>query len=138
MSDLVRLSFTIEDSLSEAMHRMAEARGYTNRSEFIRDLIRERIVAESWQADQEVIGTITLVYNHEKRMLSHKLTALQHQHHHAVLATTHVHMDRHVCAEMIMARGKARIIQEMADEFRREKGVLHVAVAMSATGEELA
>jgi CopG family nickel-responsive transcriptional regulator len=138
VSDLVRLSFTIEESLSETMHGMAEARGYTNRSEFIRDLIRERIVAESWQADQEVIGTITLVYNHEKRMLSHKLTALQHQHHHAVLATTHVHMDRHVCAEMIMTKGKARIIQEMADEFRREKGVLHVAVAMSATGEELA
>lgn len=138
MADLVRLSFTIEESLCERMESMREAAGYSNRSEYIRDLVRSRIVDETWSADKVAIGTITLVYHHERRQLSEKLTSMQHEHHHAVLATTHVHLDRHLCAEMIMVKGKASLIRDMAESMRKQKGILHVALSMSATGHELA
>lgn len=137
MSDLVRLSFTIEESLWQRMESMREAAGYSNRSEYIRDLVRSRIVDETWNANKEAIGTITLVYNHEKRQLSEKLTSMQHEHHHAVLATTHVHLDRHLCAEMIMVQGKAGLIRTMAEAMRKQKGILHVSLSMSSTGHEL-
>lgn len=138
MSELVRLSFTIEEPLWQRMETMREAAGYSNRSEYIRDLVRSQIVDETWSSNKEAIGTITLVYNHEKRQLSEKLTSMQHEHHHAVLATTHVHLDRHLCAEMIMVQGKASLIRNMAEAMRKQKGILHVALSMSSTGHELA
>ncbi len=138
MPDLVRLSFTIEEPLWQRMESMREAAGYNNRSEYIRDLVRSRIVDETWDTDNDAIGTITLVYNHEKRQLSEKLTSMQHEHHHAVLATTHVHLDRHLCAEMIMVHGRPSLIRDMAEAMRKQKGILHVALSMSSTGHELA
>ncbi|MCP4643634.1 MAG: nickel-responsive transcriptional regulator NikR [bacterium] len=137
MSDLVRLSFTIEQALHDRLSALMGDSGYANRSEFIRDLIRGRLVEEEWKADEEAVGTITLVYDHEMRHLSHKLTAVQHHHHDAVLATTHVHLDEHICAEMIMVRGRAKVIEHIADEMRSQKGVLHATVSMSSTGKQL-
>ncbi len=110
---------------------------WRNRSEFIRDLIRKRIVEDEWKQDEEAIGTITLLYNHETRLLSAKLTSLQHHHHELVLATTHVHLDRVLCAEMIMVKGKASHIEEMTELLRQQKGVLHAALSMSTTGKHL-
>jgi CopG family nickel-responsive transcriptional regulator len=137
MSELVRLSFTIEKKLNERLERMLEASRHTNRSEFIRDLIRGRLVEEEWKTDEEAVGTITLVYNHETRALSDRLTSLQHEHHHAILATTHVHLDKSHCAEMIMAKGRPRLIEEITEQLRSQKGVLHVSVSMSSTGKKL-
>jgi CopG family transcriptional regulator, nickel-responsive regulator len=138
MPELVRLSFTIEKPLWERMEMMRQAAGYSNRSEFIRDLVRSRLVDETWDKDEEAVGTITMVYNHEQRQLSDKLTSMQHEHHHAVLATTHVHMDRHLCAEMVMVKGRPSLIRDMAEAMRKQKGILHVALSMSSTGHELA
>lgn len=137
MSNLVRLSFSIEEKLLKKMERLLKKSSFTNRSEYIRDLIRARIVETEWERDSEAIGTITLVYNHEQRQLSDKLTAIQHQHHHAVMATTHVHLDNHMCAEMIMVKGKAHIIREIADAIGKQKGVLHSSLSMSSTGKQL-
>ena len=137
MSDLIRLSFTIENSLYQRMDQLMHGTDYRNRSEFIRDLIRGRLVEEEWKEGEEAVGTITLVYNHETRRLSDKLTSLQHEHHHAILATTHVHLDHDMCAEMIMAKGKPRVIQELAEQLRQQKGVLHASVSMSSTGKKL-
>jgi CopG family transcriptional regulator, nickel-responsive regulator len=138
MPAITRLSFTIEESLNARLEKLIAQSGYTNRSEFIRDLIRGRIVEEEWRAEGDVLGTITLVYNHETRNLSRKLTAAQHHHHDIVLATTHVHLDHDYCAEMIMMRGPAASIETLADSLRREKGVLHAAVAISTPGRQLA
>ena len=113
MSSLVRLSFSIEEKLLKKMERLLKKSRFTNRSEYIRDLIRARIVEAEWKRDGEAIGTITLVYNHEQRQLSDKLTSIQHKHHHAVLATTHVHLDNHMCAEMIMVKEYQQVLQEM-------------------------
>ena len=137
-SDLVRLSFSIEENLYERLERLRNHLNYGNRSEFIRDLIRGRLVEEEWKTDQEAVGTITIVYNHETRRLSDRLTSLQHEHHHAILATTHCHLDHHICAEMIMVRGRPRLIEEIAETLRQQKGVLHAGVTMSSTGRHLA
>ena len=137
MSELVRLSFTIERSLCRRLEKLMRKNRRKNRSEFIRDLLRARLVEEEWKEDQEALGTITLVYNHEQRYLSHKLTSAQHHHHDAVLATTHVHLDEHTCAEMIMVRGYPHVIEHVAEELRQQKGVLHASVSISSTGKEL-
>ena len=137
MSELMRVSFTIEKSLYERMERLLRGNRHGNRSEFLRDLIRARLVSEEWKANEEAIGTITLVFDHAVRYLSHKLTDVQHEHHAAVLATTHVHLDKHLCAEMVMVRGRPREIEEIAERLGREKGVLHAGITMSSTGKKL-
>jgi CopG family nickel-responsive transcriptional regulator len=100
-------------------------------------MLRERLVEEEWKGDEEVVGTITLVYDHETRELSKKLTRLQHHHHNVVLASTHVHLDEHMCAEMILTKGPASEIEEMASLLRQQKGVLHASLSLSSTGKEL-
>ena len=138
MSDLVRMSVSIEKPLLERLERLARQSKYSNRSEFIRDLIRSRLVEQEWERNEEALGTVTLIYNHHIRQLSEKLTDLQHDHHGAVLATTHIHLDRHLCAEMIMIKGPAAQIRRLADLMRRQKGVLHTSLSMSSTGKRLA
>lgn len=137
MADLTRLSFTIEQPLLKKMERLMRRGRFRNRSEFIRDLIRSRLVDSEWEQDAEALGTITLVYDHDTRRLSDKLTSLQHKHHDAVLATTHVHLDNHMCAEMIMVKGRAHTIRELADVLGQQKGVLHAQLSMSSTGKQL-
>lgn len=137
MSDLVRLSLSLEKPLFERLERLVQRSGYTNRSEFVRDMIRERLVEGEWAADQEVLGTITLLYDHHRRQLSEKLTHLQHHHHHVVLVTTHVHLSHDLCAEVILVRAKASEIRELADTLRQQKGVLHTDLSMSSTGKTL-
>lgn len=137
MADLERLSFTIEAPLSKRLDGLMKKGKFRNRSEFIRDLIRSRLVEAQWEKDEEALGTVTLIYDHDTRALSDKLTALQHEHHHAILATTHVHLDHHLCAEMIMCRGRAHILRELADQLGQQKGVLHSQLSMSSTGKQL-
>ncbi len=138
MSELVRLSISLEKPLLDRLERLVKASGYTNRSEFIRDLIRHRLVEQQW-ADkrQEVVGTITLVYDHGARQLADRLVDIQHDHHNNILATTHVHLTHDLCAEMIMVRGSAPRVRTLADELRRQRGVLHSELAMSTTGQQL-
>ena len=137
MSKLARLSFTIEEDLMKKMLRLMKRAHFRNRSEFIRDLIRSRLVELEWERDAEAIGTITLIYEHETRRLSDKLTQLQHKHHNAVLATTHVHLDDHLCAEMIMVKGRAHVIQDLSELLGQQKGVLHSSLSMGSTGKQL-
>ena len=137
MSDLERLSFTIDKPLLRRMNQLIKKGRFANRSEFIRDLVRSRLVEEEWKGDEEALGTVTVIYDHEKRHLSHKLTAIQHHHHDEVLATTHVHLDKHLCAEMIMVKGRASAIETLADSIRQQKGVLHASLSMSSTGKRL-
>jgi CopG family nickel-responsive transcriptional regulator len=138
MSELVRLSLSIENSLYERLEEMVKQSGYENRSEFIRDMIRRHLVRQQWDENEEVVGTVTLVYDHHASNLTNKLTDLQHHHHGAVLATTHVHLDRHLCAEMILIKAKAKEIQHLADRMRQQKGVLHAELSMASTGANLA
>jgi len=137
MAELRRFSISIENELLTKLKRLVRKSRYTNRSEFIRDMLRDRLVEEQWKGEEQVLGTITLVYDHETRELSKKLTRLQHRHHDVVLAATHVHLDAHLCAEMILAKGEAAVIREIADLLRQQKGVLHAALSLSSTGKTL-
>ena len=138
MSELVRLSLSIESSLLEKMEDLAETRGYENRSEFIRDLIRKELAEGEWESGAEVLGTITMVYNHHQRGISEKLTELQHDCTEHILAATHVHLSHHICAEMIMIRGNGEAIEKFSNSLRKLKGVLHVGFSAGSTGEKLA
>lgn len=137
MSDLVRLSLSIEKPLLKQLEKAAREARYVNRSEFVRDMARDYLTKQQWARNEEVLGTITLVYNHHFRQLNEKLVGLQHGFHECVLATTHVHMDEHLCAEMILVKGKARTLQEIAGLLRQQKGVLHAVLSMTSTGKHL-
>lgn len=138
MSELARLSFSIEKPLVDRLERLLASGGYGNRSEFIRDLIRDRVVDQEWQRDEEALGTITILFDHHARQLTDRLLDLQHHFEGTIMATTHLHLDEHLCAEMIMARGRAERIRELADSLRRLKGVLHATLSMGSTGKSLA
>ncbi|MCF7790518.1 MAG: nickel-responsive transcriptional regulator NikR [Victivallales bacterium] len=138
MPSLTRLSFSIEDSLFNKLDKMVRESGYANRSEFIRDMIRDQIVAEEWRDNQdETVGTITLIYDHKRRELSEKLTDLQHSSHNIVLASTHVHLTHEICAEMIMVKGNPKEVKHLSDKLKQQKGVLHSGLIMGTTGINL-
>jgi CopG family nickel-responsive transcriptional regulator len=138
MSELERVSFSIEKPLMARLEKLVRDSRYTNRSEFIRDLIRAKLVEGEWERDEEAIGTVTLLYDHHVRGLSDRLTHLQHHHHSNVLAAMHVHLTHDLCAEVIMIRGRAHLIREMANAMGREKGVLHASLSLGSTGKRLA
>jgi CopG family nickel-responsive transcriptional regulator len=137
MSELVRLSLSIEKSLAEKLEGLVRRSGYTNRSEFVRDMIRDRLVQKEWEKDREVLGTITLIYDHHARRLSERLIDLQHDHHREILVTTHVHLSHDLCAEVILVRARASHVQELADTLGRQKGVFHCDLSTSSTGASL-
>lgn len=138
MSDLVRMSITMEKELHDGLEEVLKAGPAVSRSEFIRDLVRERLARDAWKNNEEAVGTITVVYDHEVRELTQKLTHLQHHYHDAIFATTHVHLTEELCAEMIMVRGRASEIEALAEGMRAHKGVLHAAVSIGSTGKRLA
>jgi CopG family transcriptional regulator, nickel-responsive regulator len=138
MSDLVRLSVSLDAGLAKQLERLVRGSRYTNRSEFVRDLIRQRLVHQEWaDARQPVVATITLVYDHHRRELLDRLVEIQHHHAAHVFATTHVHLSHKMCAEMIMVRGKPARIQQLADELGKERGVLHASLSMATMGAKL-
>ena len=100
-------------------------------------MVRGRLVEQEWERNEEVLGTVTLIYDHHSRFLSENLTDLQHHHHSAILATTHVHLDEDMCAEMILVKDRASEARKVADLLRQSKGVLHATLSMSSTGKQL-
>jgi len=137
MSDLVRVSLSIERPLFERLEKLVADSDYRSRSEFVRDLIRGHLVEQEWSSARALLGTISLIYDHHARGLSERLTDQQHHFSGTVLATTHVHLDDSLCGEMIMVRGRGKDIKALTDRLRREKGVLHAKLATGTTGKEL-
>ena len=134
---LIRLSLSIEEPLYKKLEKLVRDDGYSNRSEFVRDMVRDRLVSDEWAAGEEVLSTITLVYDHSTRELNEKLMDIEHQSHKMVLASTHRHLSECICAEMIMVKGKPDQIKEFFNEMRKQRGVLHSGMTMSSTGEKL-
>lgn len=137
MAELVRFTVSIEKPLFAKLEQQLTESDYRNRSEFIRDLIRDHVVEGEWRTDETLLGTISLLYDHHCHGLSERLTHEQHHFAGTVLAATHVHLDEHLCAEMIMVRGPGKAIKALADRLRREKGVLHANLASGTTGGSL-
>ncbi len=138
MTELVRFGVSMNEQLLKMFDKKIVARGYPNRSEAVRDLIRNRLVEMEWEDEnQEVAGTITLVYDHHVRGLSHLLTKLQHNWHELILVTTHVHLDHHNCLEILVIKGTAGKVREVADRLVGVKGVKHGQLTITSTGQSL-
>ena len=137
MSEITRVSLSLETPLLKKLDRLTRENHYQNRSEFIRDLIRGELTRQEWAKNDEVLATLTLIYNHHQRGLTEKLVELQHHCHETVLASTHVHITHEICAEMIMIRGRGNGIRALADAIKQQRGVLHAELTMSTTGEKI-
>jgi len=135
---VTRFGVSLEEHLLAQFDRLIARRGYTNRSEAIRDLIRESLVREQWElGSDEVVGTLTLVYNHEVRDLTDKLTDLQHAHYKAIVSGLHVHLDSHHCLEVLVLRGRAKELKAIADRLIGTRGVKHGTFSATAEGRAL-
>src|SRR3954454_17990973 len=138
MGELSRIGVAIDSDLLAQFDRLIEARGYSNRSEAFRDLIRDELVEKTWETpDSLVFGTVTLVYDHHVRMLGDKLTDLQHHHYENILSSMHVHLDHDNCLEVIIVRGKAGDVQHIADALISTKGVKHGRLTITTSGAGL-
>lgn len=134
---LKRFSISLEEELLNIFDEHIKAHSYNNRSEAIRDLIRKAFVQKEWEADKPVMGVISLVYDHHQHKLQEKVTVVQHDFHHQIVSTTHVHMDHNNCLEVIVVRGKAKEVKDLADKLAALKGVRDANLAMSSTGKAL-
>lgn len=138
MSELSRIGVAIDSDLLEKFDRLIEQRGYTNRSEAFRDLIRDELVEKTWESpDSQVVGTVTLVYDHHVRLLNEKLTDIQHDFHESILSTLHVHLDHDHCLEVLVVRGKSVEVRRVADTLISTKGVKHGRLTITSSGAEL-
>lgn len=138
MAKLKRFGVSIPADLVDAFDRLIQVKGYQNRSEAIRDLMRDALVESEWESDAgEVVGTVTIVYNHEARELSRKITQLQHRAMDTVVCTTHVHLDEHNCMEVVVVRGSAEEVRAIADQLISMKGIKHGKLVCTTTGKSL-
>ena len=138
MSSLVRFGISMEDKLLSTFDELIEKKGYKNRSEAIRDLIRESIVREEWDSkERDIVGTITIIYDHHKRELSQTLTESQHRHHGSVISTMHVHLDHDNCLEVLAVKGNSSKIKTIADQLISTKGVKHGKLVMTSMGKNI-
>jgi CopG family nickel-responsive transcriptional regulator len=139
VTGLTRFGISLDQRLLRDFDRLIKRKGYTNRSEAIRDLIRDNLVREQWEmGTEEAVGTITLVYSHETRELTDKLTDLQHHHYDRIVSTLHVHLDPHHCLEVMVVRGKAVELKKIADRLIGTRGVKHGTFSATAEGKVLA
>lgn len=135
MGELSRIGVAIDSDLLEKFDQHIAGRGYTNRSEAFRDLIRDALVdVASERPDSDVIGSVTLVYDHHVRMLSDKLTDLQHDSYHNIVSTLHVHLDHDNCLEVLVVRGKAEEVRRVADALISTRGVKHGRLTITGAG----
>ncbi|MEX2262760.1 MAG: nickel-responsive transcriptional regulator NikR [Bryobacteraceae bacterium] len=138
MSELSRIGVAIDTDLLDKFDELISGRGYTNRSEAFRDLIREELVRKAWDSpESHVVGTVTLVYDHHVRLLSEKLTDLQHDYHRSILSTMHVHLDHDNCLEVLVVRGRAGVVKKIADALISTKGVKHGRLTLTTSGAGL-
>ena len=134
---LKRFSVSLEEDLLEKFDDYINSHGYSNRSEAIRDLIRTTLVNEEWEQDSEVVGVVTLVYNHHQSQLQERITELQHHYYQLITSTTHVHMEHHNCLEVTIVKGKASLVRELAEGLIALRGVKNGSLTMSSTGGHL-
>jgi len=132
MGILSRIGIALDSDLLKRFDRSIERRGYTNRSEAFRDLIRDRLVTEKTaDAHATVVGTVTLIYDHHASGISEKLTELQHAHHELVVSTSHAHLDHDSCLEVLIVHGKSAQVAHFADSLIGLKGVQHGRLVMT-------
>ena len=137
MHDLARFGVSMDKKLLKDFDERICSRGYDNRSEAIRDIIRDKLVELAWESGSgEVVGTLTIVYDHEVHELADRLTDIQHRFHTSIIASTHAHLTSHTCLEVIILRGKPGTIRTIADTLLAARGVRHGKLVTTTTGKD--
>jgi CopG family transcriptional regulator, nickel-responsive regulator len=135
MTKTARFGVSLDAGLLDKFDDHIDTKGYTNRSEAIRDLIREKLVEREWEAgDVQVAGTVSLVYDHHNLDLPSRLVDLQHDHHNLVVTTVHVHLDHHNCLEVLILRGRARDVKAFGERLCSTRGIKHGKLTLTTTG----
>jgi CopG family nickel-responsive transcriptional regulator len=138
MGKTIRFGVSLDSNLLDRFDALCQERGYQNRSEAIRDLIRGRLVEREWEdAGREMAGTLSLVYDHHHSDLAQRLTEAQHDDHELILSTLHVHLDHDNCLEVLVLRGEGQRIRQLAEKLMSIKGVKHGKLGLTTTGEDL-
>jgi CopG family nickel-responsive transcriptional regulator len=138
MNQTIRFGVSMDSELLAGFDYLIERKGYTNRSEAIRDLIRKNLVEEEWEiGSEETLGTITIVYSHHTREISDVLNHMQHQYYMSIISSTHIHVDEHNCLEVLIVRGKGVDIKEISDRLIGTRGVKHGRLSLTTTGKNL-
>jgi len=137
MADVRRTGVSIEADLLDKFDNLIAKRGYKNRSEALRDLIRESLVSEEIEQNREVVATLSMIYDHHRHDLSNKLNEIQHHSHQNVLAATHVHLDHDNCLEVVIMKGRSGEIKRLADQMLSMRGVKHGKLVITTTGKGL-
>ena len=138
MAEMTRFGVSMEQGLLERFDGWVNRHGWANRSEAIRDLVRDRLVQERWKAKGEnVVATLTFVYDHHTADLQTRLTRLQHHFKGKVLSSLHVHLDHHNCIEVLVMRGRAPDIQKLAGTILGTRGVKHGQLVLGTLGTGL-
>ncbi len=135
--DLNRFGVSMSADLLTQLDELVRARGYSNRSQAIADMVRDQLVEHRGkEGNRKIAGTITVVYDHHKRNIQSLLTSIQHDFGEHIISTMHVHLDHHNCLEILAVRGRASLIRQLADKLIAAKGVKHGKLTMTTTGEE--
>ncbi len=137
---LERIGISLDDDLLRQFDRLIAHKGYVNRSEAVRDLIRDSLVQREWAEStgrDEKVAVVTLVYDHDSASLAQKLAHIQHENHRAVVSALHVHLDAHNCLEVLVLRGRGRDVVAMGDGLVSTKGVKYGRVIPATTGQDL-
>jgi CopG family transcriptional regulator, nickel-responsive regulator len=138
MEKTVRFGVSLDSTLLTEFDALIGEKGYTNRSEAIRDLLRDRLVEEEWeQDDTHVAGAVTLVFDHHSMDLPRRLTELQHDHHGLIVSTVHVHLDHDNCLEVLVLKGSAAEVRHLGEKLISTKGIKHGKLTLTTTGKGL-
>jgi CopG family nickel-responsive transcriptional regulator len=138
MPRAVRFTVSLEPELLEQLDEFLSLRGYDNRSQGIRNIVRARFVQDEWErGDQPTAATVSLVYDHHQREILDRLASAQHEHLDKIVSSTHVHLDHDNCLEVLILRGKAGALREFGNRLIATRGVLHGAMTFSTTRAEL-
>lgn len=138
MEKAVRFGVSLDSKLLTEFDALIGKKGYTNRSEAIRDLIRDRLVHEQWQQDDTpVAGAVTMVFDHHSMDLPRRLTELQHDHHDLIVSTVHVHLDHDNCLEVLVLKGAAGEVRQLGEKLISTRGIKHGKMTLTTTGKGL-
>jgi CopG family nickel-responsive transcriptional regulator len=137
MSSIARFGISLDKGLLDKFDKLIESKSYTNRSEAFRDLIRQELVKKEWLDADEVIGAVTLVYDHHKRELVNTLLDIQHEFGSCIISSQHIHIDHNNCLEILAVKGSAEKIQRLSENLKAVKGVKHSTLSMSTTGRDI-
>jgi len=133
-----RFTVSLPPKLLQQLDALVRAKGFNNRSQAVADMIRDRLVDHFQEhPTREIAGTITLVYDHHRPHLQEAMTGFQHDHHHSIISTMHVHLDHHNCLEVLVVKGRAAELKHMAERLLAIKGLKHGKFTITTTGKDL-